>query len=85
MCDEVDGVGGLDVLGQQQYPHVGKELLDRACGASAFVGVGGRHADVHDDKVGSISFDGGEQLIGVAEGGDDMMGAVSEEAGETFA
>jgi hypothetical protein len=60
-------------------------LLDRTVGAGAFVGEGGRHADVDDGEIGLFLCDGGEQLVGVAEGGDDVMAAVPEEAGEAFA
>ena len=56
-----------------------------AGGAGAFVGEGGRHADVDDGEIGAFPFDGGEQLVGVAEGGDHLVAAVAEEAGEAFA
>ena len=36
-------------------------------------------------RSGCSPFDGGEQLLGVAEGGDHLVAAVSEQAGEAFA
>ena len=60
--DEVDGVGGLDVLGEHEHADVGMLLLDRARGAGAFVGERGRHADVDDGEVGAFAFDGGQEL-----------------------
>jgi hypothetical protein len=83
--DKVDGVGGFDVLGQHEHADVGVLLFDGAGGAGTFVGEGGGHADVDDGEVGAFAFDGGEELVRVAEGGDHLVAAVAEQAGEAFA
>jgi hypothetical protein len=49
---------------------LGLLLPDRPGGACAFVGERGRHPDVDDGEFGLLPCDGGEQLVGVAEGGD---------------
>ena len=36
-------------------------------------------------RSGCFACDGGQQLVGVAEGGDHLVAAVSEQAGEAFA
>jgi hypothetical protein len=71
------------VLGQDEHADVG--TVPDGAGAGAFVGERGRHADVNDGEGGAFPFDGGQELVGVAEGGDHLVATVVEEAGEAFA
>ncbi len=51
-CDELDGVVGLDVLGEQQHSDLWMIPLDLICGASALVGEGWRHPNVGHARSG---------------------------------
>src|SRR5690606_42046794 len=75
-------VAFLDVLGQHEDADLGPAGADRHGGAEAVVGVGGRHADVDDAEVGAVALDDLDEALGVADGGDDLVAGVVEEADE---
>jgi hypothetical protein len=83
--DEGDGMGGLDVLREDEHTDLGMLLLHSAGGAGAFVGEGGRHADVDDGEIGAFAFHGGQQLVGVAERRDHLVAAVAKQPSKALA
>jgi hypothetical protein len=83
--DEGDGMGGLDVLGEDEHTDLGTLLLDDAGGAGAFVGEGGRHADVDYSEIWAFVFHSGQQLVGVAERRDHLVAAVAKQPSKAFA
>ena len=65
---QLGGVAGLDVLGEDQDPHAGMAPAQGEGGPQPFVGEGRRHADVDHGHVGGIF---GHRLLeadGIADG-----------------
>ena len=82
--DELEGVVDFDVLGEHDGCDSGEVAPYLLGGEQAFVGEGGRHADVDHGDVGTVNGYVLEQFVGVARLGGNVDSAVGEEAGETF-
>jgi hypothetical protein len=82
--DEGDSAGGLDVLAEHEHADLGMEFLDRSRRAGALVGERGWHADVDDREIGLLVRDPREDLLGVANGGDDVVPAILEGASKSL-
>ena len=52
-------------------------------GTQTVVGVRRRHADVDDRQVGLVQVDDPEQFVGIADGGDDILAGVGQDAGQS--
>src|SRR6202012_1976210 len=59
--------------------------LDRMRGASAFVGEGGRHADIQYREIGAVARHRGRQVLGGATGSHPLVAADGEQPRQTFA
>ena len=75
----------LDVLREDEHGGARMRRANLDGCAHAFVLVGRRHADVDDREVGIVLGDDGEQRLGVADAGDDVVTGVLEQAGEALA
>ena len=73
------GVLGLHVLGEDQHRQARLPLAQLDRGAQALVGVGRRHPDVGDHDVRTVLGDGGEQLLGVRDGGEHLVPLVLQQ------
>ena len=62
--EERSGPGPVDVSAEDQYPDVRVGGAGGEGAGDALVGVGGRHADVHDDDVGSVGVENSRQAHG---------------------
>jgi hypothetical protein len=82
--EEPHGVGGLDVLGQDQDADLGMLGADRLGGDQAFVGVGWRHPDVDQRRVGAGQAHVVEQALGVFGLGDHVDARVAQEADDAL-
>ena len=71
-------MGRLDVLGEDEHADLRVLGLDPARGPGALVGEARRHPNVDHHEVGPVAGDGGEQPVGVAERGDDLVTSVLE-------
>ena len=78
-AEQVGRVPGLDVLGEHEHPGLGVVAADRDRGAQALVGVAGRHPHVHHGGVRTVLVHRGQQVAGVAYGGEDLVAAVSQD------
>ena len=83
--DQLDGVGRLDVLGEDEHAQLWVRLLDLPRCARALVGEGRRHPDVQDDEVGIVLGDRGQQPVASPERGDDLVSGVLEQSPEPLA
>ena len=72
VADQLERVGRLDVLAEQEHADVGVRLPDRHGRAQAVVGVRGRHADVDHGRVGAMRADLADEVVGVARLCDDV-------------
>src|SRR4051812_36576839 len=63
--EQLGGDADLHVLGEEHDAHVGMAAADLVRGLNALVGLGRRHADVHDGHIGQMLVDCREQLVGV--------------------
>jgi hypothetical protein len=81
-ADQVDGMGGLDVLGQEQHPDTGATGLELARGPSSLVGVRRGHADVEDHQVRSLPVGHVDDGAGVTQRCHHVVPAVGEQPGE---
>jgi hypothetical protein len=61
--DQLNGVGRLDVLGEDEHAHFWMRLLNLPRRACALVGEGRWHPDVEDDEVGVLLGDRGRQPV----------------------
>jgi hypothetical protein len=77
-------VSGLDVLRQQQHADAGITLANLACGLKPFVGVCGRHPDVHDRHVRPVHRDVPEQVVGRSGLSDDLEAGLLEQADDAL-
>ena len=75
----------LDVLGEEHDAHVRMAAADLVRRLDAFVGLGRRHADVHDGHVGLVLVDRREQLVGVGRLGDDIDALAAHERRDALA
>ncbi|ALM37931.1 hypothetical protein SFR_1316 [Streptomyces sp. FR-008] len=73
------GVRGLHVLREEQDGRAGVHPLDLDGGANAFVGVGRRHPDIHDDHVRPALPHHFHNLRRVAQRSDDVNALVREQ------
>ena len=81
--DQVDGVPGLQVMGEDQDPHVGMGLPDPASGVESFDRVRRRHPDVDDDHIGFGVVDQGHELLRAGRLPDDGEAGVREQPRES--
>jgi hypothetical protein len=79
LSDELDGVAGLDVLGQQHDAEVGVAGAQLAGGAGAVVRATGWHPDVDDGEVRPERIDGGDGGVGVGDLGDHVVAGVGHQ------
>src|SRR2546426_3537368 len=82
---EGEGMGGLDVLGEDQDVHVRMLLPDLPCGHQALNGMGGGHADVNDHQLCATAAELRKQLLGVACLTDDLESDLGEHPGQALA
>ena len=75
----------FDVLGEQQDAQIGVGGAKGGGGASAVVGVVGRHSDVTMARSGWWSPDGLHQGGGIRHPGHDVVLGIGEQAGKSFA
>ena len=78
-----DGVALLDVLRQHEDPDRRPPVADRDRRPQTVVGVRRGHPDVDDAQVGLVPLDGAEQLVGVADRGDDLLTGIGEDPGQS--
>src|SRR5262249_38467686 len=81
MLEQAGGVPRLQVLGQDQPPHIGVGAADLLRRDQALVGVGGRHLDVDDRHVGMLVGHDLKQLAGVAGLAGDLHPSLLKKAG----
>jgi hypothetical protein len=81
-AEQVSRVPGLDVLGEHQHPGLGVVAADGDRGAQALVGVAGRHPHVHHCGVWVVLVHRGQQVVGVAYGGDYLVATVGQDLGQ---
>jgi hypothetical protein len=79
---EADGVRGFGVRRQDQHPEVRIGAAQCGCGGEAFIGEGGRHADVQDDRVGHATRDECLELGDVGGLTDDVDADIGEQQGQ---
>ena len=82
---QIDGVSGLNVLGQDENAHLRKLALELDGGLQALGRVRRRHPNVDDDGVGPVDAHGCLQSGGVGELGDDFNAFVGEQPGNSGA
>ncbi len=65
--DQLNGVGRLDVLGEDEHTQLGMHVLELPRRPRALVGEGRRHPNVEDDEVGVLLGDRGWQPVRIPE------------------
>ncbi len=60
----------------------GMVAADRDRGAQTLIGVTGRHSHVHHDDVRLVLVHRCPQVLGVADGGNDLMPAIGQNLGQ---
>jgi PAS domain S-box-containing protein len=83
--DELEHVGRLEVLGQDQYRRGRMRAPDLDRGDEAIVRVSGRHADVDDRDVGRVGADLQQQIVRAAGAADDLVSRILQERGDALA
>ena len=77
------GVPGLEVLAEQDDRRLRVALADAPRRDQALVGMGGRHADVDDGRVGLVQGDHAQQVVGVGRLADDLHAGIREQPCES--
>lgn len=75
----------LHVLRQHEDADAWLALADGESGPETVVGVRRWHPHVDDGEVGFVAANGDQQLVGVADGGNDILAGVGKDAGEAGA
>ena len=83
VAEQLYGVGGVGVLGQDDDADLRVVLPDRVGRVDSFDLVAGGHPDVGEDRVGPELPDRGEQFVAVADAGEhvDLAGVLQQPAG----
>jgi PAS domain S-box-containing protein len=84
VTDELEHVGGLEVLGEDEHCDSGVGAPDLRCRDEPVVCVPGWHLHVHDRDVGRVGTHFQQQVVGVAAATDDRVTGVLEEGGDPF-
>ena len=71
-------------MGEEHDAHVRMAAADLVRGLDALVGLGRRHADVHDGHIGLVLVDRREQLVGTRRLGDDFDPLAAHERRDAF-
>src|SRR5947208_2419803 len=85
LLEQAHGVARLDVLGKDEHADVRVLVPDPLCGDQPLVGVGRRHADVDDRRVGSGKPDVAEQTARVLRLTDHVHTGLTEKADDALA
>ena len=85
LLDDVEGVGELEVLRQDQDADLGILAGDLLGGLEPLGRAGRRHADVHERDVGTMSLDLAIQRLAVGHAGDDVHAALAQHGGDAIA
>jgi PAS domain S-box-containing protein len=85
VADELEHVGGLKVLREDEHGDAGVGAADLGGSNEPVVGVPGRHLHVHDRDVGRVGAHLQQQVVGVSATTDDLVAGVLEEGRDAFA
>jgi hypothetical protein len=82
--EQLGGVAGLAVLGEHQHADVGMLTAKGDRGAQSFVGVGGRHADVHHRHIRVMLGHCLQQGVPIGDRGRDLVPTILQNSDEAL-